>query len=61
MQNASFSDQISSINVTDASYCYKVVIYLIFCECETKMVSKMAALMKKSWNFQTDFIDVSQF
>ena len=43
MQNASFSDQISSINVTDVSYCLKVVINLVFCECETKMASKMAA------------------
>ena len=42
-QNASFSDQISSINVTDVSYCQKIVIYLVFCECETKMASKMAA------------------
>ena len=36
MQNASFSDQISSMNVTDVSYCKKVVIYLVVCECETK-------------------------
>ena len=43
VQNASFSDQISSINVTDVSYCQKVVIYLVFCEFETKMASKMAA------------------
>ena len=43
MQNASFSDQISSINDTDVSYCQKVVIYLVFCKCETKMAFKMAA------------------
>ena len=43
VQNVSFSDQISSINVTDVSYCQKVVTYLVFCECETKMASKMAA------------------
>ena len=43
VQNASFSDQISSINVTDVSYCKTVVIYLVVCECETKTASKMAA------------------
>ena len=43
VKNASFSGQILSINITDVSYCQKVVIYLVFCECETKMASKMAA------------------
>ena len=43
MQNSSFSDQILSINVTDVSHCQKHVLSSVFCECETKMASKMAA------------------
>ena len=43
VQNSSFSDQILSINVTDVSHYQKHVRAFVFCECETKMASKMAA------------------
>ena len=36
MQNSNFSDQILSVNVTDVSFCEKVVPSLVFCECKTK-------------------------
>ena len=56
VQNSNSSDQILSINVTDVSFCEKVVLSLVFCECKTKMASKMAAIIKKQLNFQPNFI-----
>ena len=55
VQNSNFSDQILSINVTDVSFCEKVVLSLVFCKCKTKMASKMAAKIKKKMNFVPNF------
>ena len=55
VQNSNFSDQILSINVTDVSFCEKVVLSLVFREFKTKMASKMATI-KKKLNFQPNFI-----
>ena len=42
-QNSNFSEHILSIIVTDVSFCERVILSMVFCECKTKNASKMAA------------------
>ena len=43
VQNSNFSEHILSKIVTDVLFCESVIPSMVFCECKTKMASKIAA------------------